>query len=71
MLFIDSEVLSPVSFVCYSWYNIGAEGEMLDILIFDGCILLYSHKDKHELVVIRSVSGLGFNKLFDVSFSFT
>ena len=45
MLFIDSEVSSPVSFVWYSWYNAGAEGEMLDILIVDGCILLYSDKD--------------------------
>ena len=45
MLFIDPEVSSPVSFVWYSWYNVGVEGEMLDMLIFDGCILLYSDKD--------------------------
>ena len=39
MLFIDSEVSSPVSFDRYSWYNVGIEGEMLDILIVDGCCI--------------------------------
>ena len=38
MLFIDLEVI----FVWYSCFNVGIEGEILDILIFDGCILLYS-----------------------------
>ena len=45
MLFIDSEVVPPVNFVCYSWYNAGFEREILDILIVDGCILFYSDKD--------------------------
>ena len=56
MLFIDSEVLSPVHFVCYSWYNAGFEGEILDILIIDGCILFYSDKDMWELVITSFVS---------------
>ena len=56
MLFIDLEVLSPVNFVWYSWYNVGFEGEILDILIVDGCILFYSDKDMWELVMRSSVS---------------
>ena len=39
LLFIDSEMLSAVSFVWYCWYNAGFEGEIFDILIVDGCIL--------------------------------
>ena len=53
---MDSEVLSPVNFVWYSWYNVGFEGEILDILIVDGCILFYSDKDMWELVMRSSVS---------------
>ena len=71
MLFTDSEVPSPVSFVWYSRYNVGVEEEIWDILIFDGCILLYSKKDMQELVIRSSVSSLGLNSLFDASFLFT
>lgn len=56
MLFIDLEVLSPVNFVWYSWYNVGFEGDILNILIADGCILFYSDKDMWELVMRSSVS---------------
>ena len=61
MLFIDLEV----SFVWYSCYNVVVEGEILDLLIFDGCILLYSDTNMHELVIRSSVSGWEFNKSFD------
>ena len=70
MLFIDSEVSSTVSFIWYSWYNAGAEREILDTLIFDGCILLYSDKGKRELVMRSSAFGWRFRELFDVSFLF-
>ena len=36
ILFIDSEEQSPVSFVGYSLYRVGFEGEMLCTLIADG-----------------------------------
>ena len=58
MLFIDLEV----SFVWYSCYNVVVEGEILDLLIFDGFMLLYSDTNMHELVIRSSVSGWEFNK---------
>lgn len=51
ILFIDSEEQSPVSFVGYSLYCVGFEGEMLCTLIADGSVLFYSDKGKGQLKI--------------------
>lgn len=51
ILFIDSEEQSPVSFVGYSLYRVGFEGEMLCTLTADGSVLFYSDKGKGQLKI--------------------
>lgn len=51
ILFIDSEEQSPVSFVGYSLYRVGFEGEILCTLIADGSVLFYSDKGKGHLKI--------------------